>query len=243
MRTGPCVSERHGAGLRSLETRLRRPPAAIPRVSLCRQAAGRYAALGLNDNPFRRQRFDPRCFPYLALRGPGLDGIAREVEAANSAEIVGPHGSGKSLLLDHLHRRFAGSMPSVLVSVAAPLRLTAGIVRRGAGVLWFIDRAERSPGAELACLGALLRSGRRRAVLAVHRSMGLRRLPMEPADHALFAAVVREALRRDGVPPEIVGAETIHDAWARSGGNIRIGLERLYRVFEAAVCDAAAGIR
>ena len=66
------------------------------------------------------------------------------------------------------------------------------------------------------------------------------RLPTEPVDGLLFAAVVREALRLDGLPEHLVGDATVADAWARSGGNMRTALERLYRAFEDAVCETAA---
>ena len=229
-------------GLDVLAEWLRRPQREPSRVSRCWQAVDRYAVFGLNDNPFRRQRFEPSRFPYLAPRGPGLEEIAREVASSDAVEIVGSHGHGKSFLLEHLYRRFAESTPSALVSADRPLGVTARIMRRG-DIRWFVDRAERLPKAELAALGILLRSGRRRAVLAVHRSLGLRRLPAEPVDGLLFAAVVREALRLDGIPQQAVTDATIADAWDRAGGNVRIGLERLYRLFEDAVCEAAAEIR
>jgi hypothetical protein len=189
----------------------------------------RAPALRARENPFRVQRVDALRYRLDGGAGALLD---RFEALGRRAAVVGPHGSGKTSLLEHLRPRLAErGLRTVSLRFRRGERAEAGEAGQlgaGAGT----DGIDRTvfllDGIDvLAALARwrLLRASRAAAgvLVAAHRDVGLPVVHRCAPGPELLADLVAELHSGCGcvLPP-------LAALFARHGGNLRTALRELY---------------
>jgi hypothetical protein len=189
------------------------------------------------QNPFSTRCVRPDAFPYLfPSETAPADLLDRYRAMAWRGEIVGPHGSGKSCLvqaliplLENAGRRIlrypVGAGPAAEASRSWP----AGPLTPATHVI--IDGYEQlSPFRQARWRWTTWRIGAGLLVTS-HRSVGLPRLWTTTTSVELAERIVRQLLRP--YSDAAVSRAEIESAFARHQGNLREVLMDLYDVYEA----------
>jgi len=178
------------------------------------------------DNPFASRRID-----RLAFRSRGFDAdamIDKLRRQGGRGAVVGPHGSGKTTLMDHLADLLAG--PVVRIRLDATTKGAAHTARghlpddldRRHSVL--IDGAEQLGRWSWWRLGSLLRDAGI-VVITGHRPGRLPTLYRCTTDPALLHELVAE------LAPDVVNHVDLGEVYVRHKGNIRLCFMELYDVW------------
>lgn len=190
------------------------------------------------ENPFSTRRVKPGAVPYLFANGDSAAGLVERL-AANGwrGEIVGPHGSGKSTLVQTLLpelkargreplyiqlregvRRLPLNGPTLAASPENTVVVVDGYEQLGWWARWKLRRLCRRCG-----LGLLA---------TAHVPTGLPPLYQVTASRDLADRVVGALLadRPDAQP--VITSTAIEQAWQAAGGNLRETLFLLYDVYE-----------
>jgi ABC-type branched-subunit amino acid transport system ATPase component len=175
------------------------------------------------DNPFASRRIDG--LHYRFRRGDINDIKAALARHGNRGAIVGPHGRGKTTLLDALAGHLEGEIIRVslrsdtrrplsqaLASLPAAVRDIHAVLLDGAEQLgrWSWRRVHH----RIRKAGAI--------IITSHRPGRLPTIHRCTTDPALLAELVAE------LAPEMVGAVDLEDLFRRHGGNIRLCFRDLY---------------
>ncbi len=193
------------------------------------------------SNPFAAARLRPGGAEYLWSVGFTAEGcVAALRQAGWWGEIIGPHGCGKSSLLAALEEPLRAAGRRLVI-----FRLHAGERRLPPheAASWSAETQVIVDGCEQ--LGWLARRGLWRAVrrrgagllITAHRSLGLARVPLPPADLAQAQAVA--AMLQAETEPLVAPAD-VAAAFRRHGANLREMLFELYDLYERRARQAAA---
>jgi hypothetical protein len=163
--------------------------------------------------------------------------VARFAELGWRAQIVGPHGVGKSTLMAALSPvLLAVGKPAHLIALrdgqrSLPHDWQASALREGAGVI-VVDGYEQLSRWNRWRLRSACRSARWGLLVTAHQDMGLPSLAQLAPKLATVQVVVDRLLgeRRGAIPHERVAEQ-----FAASGGNVRETLFALYDEYESLV--------
>lgn len=183
-------------------------------------------------NPFRSERVT--SLPWRA-QGPDLGRLwTRLAHLGGRAAIVGPHGTGKTTLLEALvddapRRGYAPRLVRLAEARRHPtIRVLAAACAAGPGALVAVDGSERMSAPGLRLLAAASRRASRLLVTA-HHPGPLPTLIATATNPELLARLVDEL-----APGELASLEPIlPELFRRHSGNLRACLGELY--------DRAAG--
>lgn len=186
-------------------------------------------------NPFATRHVRPGEIAPLTATAARRDvsALRAEIEAAGgNAEIVGPHGTGKSTLLAALaadlatENRLAGR---VQIRSSRDLVAVLRLVRRARrGATACLDGWDRLGWAARTGVRILARLVGCRLMVTSHRPAGLDVSVPTAASRPLLEAIVAELPDHGG----LIQPADIADAYARHGGNLRESLADLYDRFE-----------
>ncbi|MCB9753538.1 MAG: hypothetical protein H6713_26650 [Myxococcales bacterium] len=179
------------------------------------------------DNPYRSERMDG--LPYR-LRGADWATLIERVRAGGWLEVVGPHGAGKTRLLEELARRLpAAGVPTRYARVGPGGQdVSRSMFNRERALL--IDGLEAAPRRAAWRVRLALATGRARAVVVARHVGGrARRLYTCAPDYALARELV-DALDPASAPDDA----SLRALLAGHEGNLRAVFRALY--------DRAAGL-
>ncbi|NUO49343.1 MAG: hypothetical protein HOV80_10850 [Polyangiaceae bacterium] len=189
------------------------------------------------SNPFATRWIRPGATPYLfANGGPTLDALVRHVRAGKSLEIVGPHGSGKSTLIE--------ALLAALSAAEIPWRASSlhdgGMARRtrsSAGVgarVHSIDGFEQLSWAERAAVRLRARVLAHGLIVTAHAPVGMDLVLRTEVTPDLAVAVVTRLLER--APPQaLVRPTDVLPRLRAHAGNLREALFDLYDAYQPAL--------
>jgi hypothetical protein len=198
-------------------------------------------------NPFSTRFVRPGAIPYqFAAHETAAATIDRFARLAWQAQILGPHGAGKSTLVAALAEplRAAGRAPCVLALHDGQRRLPAGWTaqarRHGAGTIvidgyeqlgrpsrWWLRRACRREGWAL--------------LVTAHHDVGLPTLMRVVPDVSTARAVVEFLLQGRRDAQAVISRRLLEGVFHACGGNVREMLFALYDRYEDARAAHAAG--
>lgn len=172
-----------------------------------------------------------------------VDGAALDVDGlivafdrlGRAAAIVGPHGSGKSTLLVHVASALGRQgRPALVVRVRSwrdiP-RLVAVLRTRNRHGVLCVDSWE-SLGLAGGVVRWLARVTGRRLLVTSHERAGFPELIRTVTSDRLLRAIVEGLPESTAWFGEAVLPDDVHDAFVRTGGNLRDALGDLYDLFE-----------
>lgn len=179
-------------------------------------------------NPFSTRHTDGLAFRYL--QGDAVELMARLEHLEYRAALVGPHGSGKTTLMEELRERLAGDgrrVYSVFVNDTSPLtrvvcdelfqELTPG------GIV-FLDGADLIGRFRWWRFRARVFAGGSGLVITTHKS-GMLPTLLECRTSPELLRVLAEELTGD---PKMLSEERLEELFLRNNGNIRDCLRDLY---------------
>lgn len=191
-----------------------------------------------DDNPFASCHIRPGAIPFLFVGDESVAGlVARLRDSGWRGEVIGPHGAGKSSLVQTLlpALRDAGRQPRLIQLHAGQRRLPCSwreLAALPATTVIVVDGYEQLSRWWRFRLGRLCARRGYGLVVTSHTPMGLPTLyPFRP-NRAAAHAVVEWLLRDRHGPAHAITATDVDDAFDASGGNIRETLFRLYDVYE-----------
>jgi hypothetical protein len=195
-----------------------------------------------DDNPFSSRYVRPGAIPFLFdadLSAESL--VARLRDAGWRGEVIGPHGAGKSSLVQTLlpALQVAGRKPELIQLHAGARRLPASwreLAALPAGAVIVVDGYEQLSRWTRFRLARLCAKSGYGLVVTSHTPMGLPTLYEFGVRRAAAHAVVEWLLRDRRVSANPITASDIDEAFDACGGNIRETLFRLYDVYERRRC-------
>jgi hypothetical protein len=196
-----------------------------------------------DDNPFSTRYVRPGAIPFQFPAGESAASIvARLRDAGWRGEIIGPHGAGKSSLLQALMPpiRDAGRQPRLIQLHAADRRIPIAWRDLNAfppETLLLVDGYEQLSGWARFRLRRLCDRKRFGLVVTAHEPTGLATLYRFQPDRAALVAVVQWLLRHE-TTSRIASAD-VDQAFDACSGNIRETLFRLYDIYEERRRDPA----
>jgi hypothetical protein len=186
-------------------------------------------------NPFSTRYVRPGAVPFLFAKGQSAVELVRRLEALGwRAQIVGPHGAGKSTLVRSLLEPLARAQRApYVVSLhdgqrRMPVDFMAGACAASAGAIVVDGYEQLSRWSRL----RLHRTCRRHGwalVVTSHRDVGLPTL-VELAPRAEVAHAIVERLLGDQA--HLIPRDVVRETLAAAGGNVREMLFALYDRYE-----------
>lgn len=185
------------------------------------------------SNPFASRHLQPGSIPFLFRDQQTIQGVAHQIIGARSARlaIVGPHGTGKSTLLQQLSEHLGCSL-GVLHSTTPKLAGLRECIRQARSEkLCLIDGYEQLPIWGRLMLGAYASRFRVKHCVSSHRlPLGFELLWETRVDHAVEEHVIDRLLAC--VEPQVKSALLHSEAWKKSrqkqGENLRESLFDMY---------------
>jgi hypothetical protein len=188
-----------------------------------------------DSNPFATRWVRPGAIPYVFPAGVDADSLAAKLASQHYwGEITGPHGSGKSSLIQALNEalRRRNRRVELYTLRAGPPRLT---LRGGQPADWGGDTQIVVDGYEQLGWrrqGQLQRLCRRRGaglLITAHRSAGLPLLWPAGTSLALAQHIVAQLVRAE---PGVIRAVDVARCYASCNGNLRDVFFDLYDLWE-----------
>lgn len=186
------------------------------------------------DNPFRSSRLRPGAAPYVSPGPEWVAGLADQFATAARAQIIGPHGSGKSALLAALvgALRARGRTVEVCELRAGQRRLPENIWRWPTvpPVVLAIDGFEQLSKIEQWRVRYRTWRAGVGLLVSAHAPVGLPTL-VHTSPNLAVAQQVAAQLQSGGTP--LVSPDDVAHAYSRCGGDLRETLFALYDLYEA----------
>lgn len=205
------------------------------------------------ENPFSAKFIRPGAIPFHFGSLESAQAVVdRFEEIGGVAQLVGPHGSGKSSLVHHLlpvmDRR--GWRPCLMTLHDGEQRISARDwrhARHAACDTWIIDGWEQLTPRWRGLVRAWRWASARRLLVTTHRKGGFPVLAELTTD-ARLARDLAQWLCRSGaagqtgneIPAPLISDMAIEDAFREAGGNLRETFFSLYDQLERASLDSAA---
>lgn len=194
----------------------------------------------MKSNPLATRFVSPGKLVWRSRSGESLEDIANRFHSLHArAAIVGPHGTGKSTLLENLAPLIATQASSVvwlkLRGRLASCRTVLQCYRQWArqGTLLIVDGYEQLPLIARPCLLFLSRLARASLLITSHRSTALPTLVETSVDEQLARDLLDELLPLDLCQREkLLELSLLRQMLAKHDGNLREVFMELYDLLE-----------
>lgn len=185
------------------------------------------------SNPFASRHLQPGAIPFLFRDEQSIEGLADQISKARCLRqaIVGPHGTGKSTLIQQLCERLG--CPAIVLHSTTPKQvgLMECMARVRSGDLCLIDGYEQLTYWGRGLLVAYAARRRVKLCASSHRlPLGFELIWETKVDHAVEDHVISRLLV--GAEPQVKSALLESEAWRKSrekqGENLRESLFDMY---------------
>ncbi|MAV35110.1 MAG: hypothetical protein CMJ59_06590 [Planctomycetaceae bacterium] len=189
-----------------------------------------------DSNPFSVRWMDPGKVPFVPLPGVRLETLLDQLARNRGwGQIVGPHGSGKTTLINQLGYQLASQPLPVVKIVLDGRRLRGGFAQAiraawNTGAQILVDGFEQWPAAARWGLRAVCRRRGCGLLVTAHRDMGLPLLAETKPSLVLTHSIVQKLLER--YPAGLISREDVRGCFRQQRGNLRETLFALYDLFE-----------
>lgn len=189
-----------------------------------------------NINPFSTRFIKPGQIPFQSSdESTALDELVSRLENQNwTGEIVGPHGSGKSTLVESLKGLISQDLHHVTIRTeddhtSIYRNLLDWLATEKSGSLLIVDGIEQIERHRIEDIISRCQSHQIGLLVTSHESVGLPLLHRCQSGLEPFRAVVRELLQGRTIP---ITNEEIDYAYNKYSPNLREALFSLYDVYE-----------
>ena len=190
-------------------------------------------------NPFRSSRLRPGVVPYVFSEGKSLDDLMQRLAGQRYwGQIIGPHGSGKSTLVQSVkgrlleqgcevvHGSFQGGSENWNVHAVGKTNALKTNTRQRVVI---IDGFEQLTWLRRQRWKTYCRFTGRGLIVTAHQSIGLPELYRTGASREIALQVVT---RLAGHAPAGISHDDVTQAFQSQGGNLRDTLFALYDLYE-----------
>lgn len=188
-------------------------------------------------NPFSSRFIRPGAREYLFPPNDSLDCVLQRLREKRIVQLVGPHGSGKSTLVEMICRAIDCDFVKMVIRSHEDKndslkKINSAIGACSANHLIILDGIEQLKASQQNRILAQCQKRNLMLLVTTHESVGIETLLQTESSYMVFKQIVDEMLASESSNVALVDEAEMAKAFQNNGPNIREALFELYDVFE-----------